>query len=40
VGLASSLPKLPAPRTESFRLEPGSLLATSFSAPPLKPPRS
>jgi hypothetical protein len=40
VGLASSLPRFPAPRTESFRLDPDSLLATFFSALPLRPPRS
>lgn len=39
VGLAPSLPKLPAPRTDSFCPDSDCLLASAFSAPPLRPPR-
>jgi hypothetical protein len=39
-GLAPPLPKLPRLRVDGFRLVSGCMVATRFSAPPLKPPRS
>jgi hypothetical protein len=40
IGLAPPLSKLPLPHSDSFRLVPGCFIATRFSTPPLKPPRS